>query len=45
MTRELDGIELGQRVAVPLELENQPATDQCIAWVTYLAILAELGRP
>jgi hypothetical protein len=52
--RELDALELDeQRIAVPLELENQAVTDQHIdptlamaarrAWVEYLAMAAAWG--
>lgn len=43
MTRELDGIELGQRAAGSLLLENQTITDQRQAWVGYLAQVAGWG--
>jgi hypothetical protein len=43
MTRELDGVELGQRAAGSLLLENQSVTDQREAWVEYLAMTASTG--
>jgi hypothetical protein len=43
VTRELDGVELGQRAAGSLLLENQTVTDQRRAWVTYLAMTAAWG--
>jgi hypothetical protein len=43
VTRELDGVELGQRAAGSLLLENQRITDQREAWIDYLAMTAGGG--
>jgi hypothetical protein len=43
MIRELDGVELGQRAAGSLLLENQSVTDQREAWIDYLAMTAAWG--
>jgi hypothetical protein len=43
MIRELDGVELGDPVALSLEYENQQKVWQRIAWIEYLAMTASVG--
>jgi hypothetical protein len=40
MPRELEGVELGQRAAGSLLLENETVTDQRQIWVKYIATVA-----